>query len=623
MPHETFREYTEAVRQVADLAQVVGEVVQLRRAGRSLTGLCPFHQERSPSFHVDAGKGLYYCFGCGAGGDVFKFVMGVHGLEFTDAVHFLADRYGIQRPTRGPNREVEAAETRQRDRIFKALQLAHEWFVSKLTGPEGEGARRYLTGRGYDADDIHSLGLGFSTNTWDGLLRHLVGQHGFQPQELNEAGLVVPGQEGRGYYDRFRGRVIFPIRDSSGRLISFAGRSIDGSDPKYINGSETPVYDKGKTLYRLHDASAAMRKQGRAVVVEGYFDAISLARAGIGEAVAVCGTALGQAHARLLRRWAPQVVLFLDTDDAGRRAVHRALPVLLAEGLAVRIATTPGGKDPDDLARQGGAAAVEAALATADDLPAYLVREAHRSFDLRSLDGRVAAMEMVLGHLMHLESELARAEAASRVADGLGFDDGIVRQELRRAAQRRQKSIAADKLQNRRPTTALSTAESTLLRFLTQPHVAPDATREALLEAVPLDALSDLARVAVEHWRTSEQRGQACELRQLADGLPQADQAPLLALAFAQAEEPNWSEAAEAVSALQRTHIEAELRAVQARLESLARAGASADTVEADRLLQTKLDLGRQLQRLRQAPTTVSPERPPHLKGEMGEEAAI
>ncbi|MFN7966255.1 MAG: DNA primase [Acidobacteriota bacterium] len=623
MPHETFREYTEAVRQVADLAQVVGEVVQLRRAGRSLTGLCPFHQERSPSFHVDSGKGLYYCFGCGAGGDVFKFVMGVHGLEFADAVHFLADRHGIQRPTRGPNREQEAAETRQRDRIFKALQLAHEFFVAKLKGPEGEGARRYLAERGYDADAVQSLGLGFSVNSWDGLLRHLVGQHNFQPQELNDAGLVVPGQEGRGFYDRFRGRVIFPIRDSSGRLISFAGRSIDGSDPKYINGPETPVYDKGKTLYRLHDASNVMRTRGRAVVVEGYFDAISLARVGIGEAVAVCGTALGQAHARLLRRWAAQVVLFLDADEAGRRAVHRALPVLLAEGLAVRIATTPGGKDPDDLARQGGISAVEAALAEADDLPAYLVREARRTFDVVSLEGRVAAMEMVLGHLMHLGSELARAEAAARVADGLGFDDGIMRQELRRAAQHRQKSIAADKLQSRRATVVLSTAEATLLRFLTQPHIAPDATREALLDAVPMDSLTNLARLAADRWRAAEARGEACELRRLAEELPESDRAPLVALAFAQPDEPTWSEAAEAVSSLQVTQIEAELRAVQARLESLARAGASADPVEADRLLQTKLDLGRQLQRLRQAPPAVSPGRPPHPKGGMGEEAVI
>lgn len=621
MPHETFRDYTEAVRQVADLAQVVGEVVALRRAGRSLAGLCPFHQERSPSFQVDPQKGLYYCFGCGAGGDVFKFVMAVHGLEFADAVHFLAARHGIPKPVRTASRDADAAETRRRDRLFLALQRAHEWFIQKLRGPEGEGALRYLSGRGFTAAEATALGLGFAPNSWDGLLRHLVGQHAFQPEELADAGLLVPKDDGRGHYDRFRGRLIFPIRDSAGRLISFAGRALDGGDPKYINGPESPVYDKGKTLYRLHDAAPAMRKQGRAVVVEGYFDAISLARAGVTEAVAVCGTALGASHARLLRRWTPQVVLFLDADDAGRRAVHRAIPVLIAEGLSIRIANTPAGKDPDELARSGGSAAVESALATADDLPAFLVKEARRQFDLNSMEGRVAAMEMILGHLGHLSSELARAEAAAHVADGLGFEDGLIRQELRRAARRRQRSVAAAALEERRGSAALSTAEATLLRFLTEIHPAPDATRLALLDAVPVAVLSPVGRASVERWRAAEQAGQPWDLRRLIEALPETDREPLMAAAFSHGDDPGWREAAEAVSALQRTHIEAELRAVQARLELLARASPQAESAETDRWLQAKLELGKQLQRLRQAPSGELPRELSQPRGGLGEEA--
>jgi DNA primase len=570
MSQDTFRNYVESVRTTADLAQVVGEVVSLRRAGRGLTGLCPFHQEKTPSFHVDTGKGLFYCFGCGAGGGAFDFVMRVHGLEFVEAVHHLADRYGISRPA--PSRgDADSQQKSRRERIAQALTLAHEWFVGRLNSEAGAGARRYLSERGLDSSAQHRLGLGFAPASWDGLLRHLTRDHQFEVTELAEAGLVVPASDGSQARDRFRGRVIFPIRDSAGRLVSFAGRSFDGTDPKYINGPETSFYDKGRTLYRLHEAGPAMRRSGRGVVVEGYFDAMSLAAAGVEEVVAVCGTALGEAHAKLLRRWAPQVVLFLDSDEAGRRAVHRALPVLLAEGLAVRIAACPAGTDPDDLARKQGQGAVEAVLSSADDLPAFLVREARRSFDLSALDGRVAAMEMILGHLAMLDSELTRADAADRVAEGLGWDDELVRRELSRAARRRQRTVRATALNKTNKISSravgLNPAEAVLLRYLTSAAAAGESETLALLEMLPED-LSGLADAALGNWRAAKARGVHWGIRELAESLPESDRGEILALGFHPGDEPCKATAHAAVIAIRCTALKAQQNRIQERLKN-------------------------------------------------------
>lgn len=602
MAFESYREYTDAVRAAADLAQVVGDVVSLRRAGRSLTGLCPFHQERSPSFHVDPQKGLYYCFGCGAGGDVFKFVQAVHGLDFTAAVDFLAERYGIPRPSLGRNREQEAQQTRHRDRILKALSSAHEWFVARLMSADGGAARAYLHARGLDEGVVRRLGLGFAGTGWDGLLRHLGGTHGYEPTELVDAGLVVPRREGSGYYDRFRGRLILPIRDSSGRLVSFAGRALDAEEPKYINGPESVVYDKGRTLYRLHEAAAAMRASGRVVVVEGYFDAISLALAGVNEVVAVCGTALGPEHAKLLRRWAPQVVLMLDSDAAGRRAIHRALPIVLGAGLSVKIASSGADKDPDELARSGGVSAVEAALTKAADLAEFLVLEARRQFDLSALDGRVAAMEMVLGQLSHLASPLARSEAASRVADGLGFDDGLIREELQRAAKRRQVALTTTALEPRQAA-PLRPAEQELLRYLTTPRAEERDRLIAELTVLPPELLSPLMRRVLERLARSNVDQLDGGLRELTESLPDADQGPVLELAFVAGEEPSLDTAEAALVTLRREQLEARLKEIQARLQTLDRGAASDCDEEMDELLRKKQELGRQLHQLLNLPS--------------------
>ncbi len=590
-----FRDYVETVRGAMDIVQVVGEAVSLRKAGRSLVGLCPFHQEKTPSFHVDAAKGVYYCFGCGAGGDAFRFVMNLHNVDFSEAVGMIGDRLGLARPAaHGATAAQDAKEDRERRRALDALAEAQEYFgrvlAGTVPGTDAAAARAYLARRGFDLDKARAFGIGLSPSGWDGLLRHLVGR-GFQVDDAIRAGLAVPRTSGEGAYDRFRYRVTFPIRDAAGRIVSFGGRALGDEDPKYLNGPETQVYDKGRTLFRLHETAREIRDAGRAVIVEGYFDAVGLAAAGVPGVVAVCGTAFGPAHARLLRRYSERVVLLFDGDSAGRRAVHRALGPLLAEGFAVRIGAPPDGKDPDDLAREGGSAAVEACLAGAGDLPQYLVTEAKRDFDLVSLDGRVKALEMVLSHLCHLDSPLARAEAASRVAEGLGIDDELVRDELRRAARDRRRDIDARAARPLAPSQEgrLTAAEKVLIRYLVE--AAPNDGEEAdrILDEVPLDSLSPAARPVLERWAAARRAGEWPQLPVLAGSLAGPETTDILALVFAPGSPPGRTEARGAVAALRGFHLRDRLRRLQQQIQD------ARDPGEIERLLVEKAALGREM----------------------------
>ncbi len=576
-----------------DIVQVVGESVSLRKAGRSFVGLCPFHQEKTPSFHVDQGKGLYFCFGCGTGGDAFKFVMNFHQVEFSDAVRMIGDRLGIPRPA--PATAREAQDDKERRRALEALAEAQSYFEERLGSPAGTAAREYLARRGLSPEAARSFGIGFAPAGWDNLLRHLVTRN-FRQEEILRAGLVVPRPSGDGVYDRFRSRVTFPIRDTAGRIVSFGGRALGNEDPKYLNGPETPVYDKGRTLFRLHETAPEVRQSRRVVVVEGYFDAVSLAAAGVPGVVAVCGTAFGAHHAQLVRRYAEQVVLLFDGDSAGRRAAHRAVGPVLAAGLGLRVACPPDGQDPDDLAKTGGISAVEACLGAARDLPHFLVDEARTDFDLESLEGRVKALEMILGHLAQLESPLARADAAGRIAEGLGLDDQVVRDELRRAARERRREMgsagsAAPAAKARR----FTPAEADLLRFLVNTE-RPRTERDAIAAEIPLEALGPLARKVITRWIDAARSGSVVGLTELAEVVEPHEATHILALPFAQAPEPDLAAAHGAVDALRSDQLKAQRTALQ---DSILHA---ADAEEQDRLLREKLTAARREHALRHGP---------------------
>ncbi|HEY7728430.1 MAG TPA: DNA primase, partial [Candidatus Eisenbacteria bacterium] len=357
----------ERVRAAVDIVQIVGERVALKRVGRRYTGLCPFHQERTPSFTVNPEWQIWHCFGCGKGGDVFSFLMELDSLTFPEALGELAERAGIELA-----RRERAAGSELRDRLHQANALARDFFRAELLTPAGAGARDYLAGRGFEGEILERFEIGWAPDRWDGLLS-AIGKL-LPVKTLEEAGLVLRREGGSGHYDRFRNRVLFPVLTATGRVAGFGARALrPGDDPKYLNSPDTAVFRKGSLLFGLALARKSIRARKQVLVVEGYLDAMRLHRVGLDHAVGTCGTALTPEHARLLARLEPDVVLLYDGDDAGIRAADRALEPLLEAGLPIRVCTLPPGEDPDSFVRTKGASALRTLLEErALDVPAFL-----------------------------------------------------------------------------------------------------------------------------------------------------------------------------------------------------------------------------------------------------------
>ncbi len=359
------------LRSAADIVAVIGDHTKLRKAGRSWKGLCPFHNERTPSFTVDRDKGLYHCFGCGVGGDVIHFVRQIDRLDFPEAVEALASRFGVtipRRERRGPHQE-------RRDRLFEAVAAAQRLYAERLSHP-GNAAAKYLDSRNVPAELRLSLGLGYAPDAWDTLAKTLSGA--FPEDLLIEAGLLQPRGEGKGSgsYDRFRDRLLFVVKDERGRPVGFGGRALSPEgEPKYLNSPESPIFSKKRLLYGLFEAREAIRKNDRVVLVEGYFDHLALLRAGIQETVASMGTALTPEQAERLRRLCPRAIVCYDGDSAGRTATRGALSHLLALGFEAAVARLPGGEDPDDVLQREGPAALSRAIEEAPDCLTWLLED--------------------------------------------------------------------------------------------------------------------------------------------------------------------------------------------------------------------------------------------------------
>jgi len=382
------------LRSASDIVQVIGDHTALKKAGRSWKGLCPFHNERTPSFTVDRDKGLYHCFGCGAGGDVIRFVREIDRLDFPEAVEVLASRFGVtipRRQRRGPRED-------RRDRLFEALAAAQRFYAQRLARPDN-AAERYLVERGVPKEMWTALGLGHAPDAWDSISKALSGAY---PEDLLiEAGLLQPRAEGKGAYDRFRDRLLFVVRDERGRPVGFGGRALSpGGEPKYLNSPESPVFSKKRLLYGLFEAREAIRRSDRVVLVEGYFDHLALVRAGVAETVASMGTALTPEQAEKLKRLCPRAVVCYDGDSAGRKATHGALQLLLAQGFETRVARLPEGEDPDDLLRREGPEAVARRIDEAPDFLAWLledVRPDEPGLASSEKRERIARIQEVLG----------------------------------------------------------------------------------------------------------------------------------------------------------------------------------------------------------------------------------
>ena len=422
----------EAVKERADIVDVVGEHVVLKKKGREYVGICPFHDDTSPSMTVSPAKQFYYCFSCGAGGNAIKFLMEHQRQSFSDVVLELARKYQLPIETLdGPQQERLRKQLSRREQLHRVLTLAAGWFRSQLRAPEGAAALTYLReGRGLSEATLEGFELGFAPDRWDGLLSHLQQVEGLGPELLEEAGLVVPrkgasSQDGRGFYDRFRGRVMVPIKDRQGRVIGFGGRSLDGGEPKYLNSPETEVFEKGKHLFGLDKAAAAIRKDDRAVVVEGYFDVIALHAAGITNAVASLGTALSSQQITQLCRCCEgrRMVLNFDSDGAGVRAAQRAIgeveQLALQGQLELRVLQLPSGKDPDEFLKSQGAGDYRALL---DQAPLWLdwqIDQVLEGRDLARPDQFQLAVTALVALLGKLPQSAVRSHYLQRVAERL------------------------------------------------------------------------------------------------------------------------------------------------------------------------------------------------------------
>jgi len=471
-------DFVEQLKSSIDIVKVVGEYVRLRRVGSTgrYLGLCPFHQEKTPSFNVHQSRQFYKCFGCGAGGDALKFVMEVDGLTFPEALKLLAERNGIPMPKRN---EYSDADSRLRGALIEMHTRAAELYQAGLRGPQGAEARAYLARRGVSPEIIDAFQLGYSDPAGQALTHRLTEER-FSPEQLEASGLVRRRNEGAGFYDAFRGRLMFPIHNESGKVIAFGGRAMrDDDQPKYLNSPETPIYRKTSTLYNLHRAREAMRRSNRAVLVEGYMDVIGAYAADVREVVASCGTALTNPQVRAIHRHADTVVVNFDPDDAGSNAAERAIQLLLDESLHVRVLTLDGGLDPDEYVKHNGAEAYRARLDAAPGYFHWLADRARARFDMRSADGRMDAFKFLLPAVQKISDKLERAAVANDIAGYLGVDPGLVLDQFKKAATERRGALPDTPPS--RPRVEIPALE----RILVQALVSSDETRREILPRLP------------------------------------------------------------------------------------------------------------------------------------------
>ena len=419
------------IRTAADIVDIVSEAVILKKSGKNYLGLCPFHQEKTPSFTVSPDKQIFHCFGCNEGGNVFSFLMKHQGITFPEAVRALARRYGIDLPREEMSPEQEKAES-HRQRLLSANAAAAAFFQQCLTGGrQGEAARTYVGGRGLTGEILEMFKIGYAPDGWDHLVNHLERKQ--VPLDVAEqAGLVVKKQNG-GYYDRFRNRIIFPITDVSGRIVAFGGRVMDESLPKYLNSPETPLYNKRRVLYGLAEARQKCRETGVVYITEGYMDFLAVYRHGIENVVATLGTAMTVEHLRLLKGYVTKAVMVFDADEAGIKAARRGIDLFSQEkGIKPFVLSLPQGHDPDSFLRQHGAERFQQVAAKAKDAVVYLMDEAVARFGL-SVDGKLRAMADMEPVLAAIDDELARSLYVKELAERLGIEERAVRERVTKA----------------------------------------------------------------------------------------------------------------------------------------------------------------------------------------------
>ncbi|HEX3702200.1 MAG TPA: DNA primase [Vicinamibacterales bacterium] len=575
--------FIDDLRLQANIVQVVQEYVPLKRAGTTYKGLCPFHSEKSPSFNVNPDKGFFHCFGCGVGGDVFKFLELHEKVGFQDAVRMLATKFGVSLPEPVEGADDDARrDSARREALLKAHEVAAAYFREQLAAPAGARARQQLKERGVTGATIEQLGLGYAPQARDGLKARLLAQ-GFAQALLLQSGLVAQRDSGE-VVDRFRHRLMVPIARDTGSIIAFGGRQMDPDQggPKYLNSPETPIYSKGRTLYGLHLTKPGIRKLGYAVLVEGYFDFAQVFQSDAAPVVASCGTALTTQQAQLLRRFTTKIVLSYDPDAAGQGAAARSCELLVSEGFDVNVVVLDKGEDPDTFIRRNGGDRYRERLRGSRPYLEYLLDQAAAGIDFTRDEGRRHFLGRMLTVAAGIPEATARDQFADRIAHKARITEEVVRAEIRKAAVSRRTSLTARELP---PAGQMKDAEKALIWGLI--HNAGDAL-DALAELDEDDLASLAGREIFEVARSLHDQPPAA----LPSGLLQRLSTVNVQLVTSIAAHPHPpAPPAECARAIKRLRWDRERAAIQREIDRLQALGAGQHGHEIDALWQKKKDL--------------------------------
>jgi DNA primase len=497
------------IKNTANIVDIVSEVVHLKKTGKNFVGLCPFHSEKTPSFTVSPEKQIFYCFGCGAGGNVFSFLMKNQGLGFPEAARWLADRYGIEIPTQYLTPE-QKRRFDERESLLEINRQAVEFFKQALhRRPSGQAAMNYLNKRGLSADVIDRFNVGYAPKGWDNLLNFFA-KKAVPLGRLEKSGLFLPKKDGRGYYDRFRDRIIFPIMDVNQAVIGFGGRVMDDSLPKYLNSPETILYNKSRSLYGLQFAKEKCGKYNTVHIVEGYLDLLTLHQFGFENTVATLGTALTADHVRMLSRYFPRMILVYDSDEAGIRSALRCIDIFWKEHADfsrgdvfqedkadTHILVLPDGHDPDSYLRKEGAESFSQAAGRAPGIVTFLIEQSIRKHGLAT-EGKIRVVADLQGPLAAINDTVARALYVKQLAERIGIEENIVLEKVRAQAAAKEKNdlrFGKDD-ENQRGSRLEQKIIAMMLQF---PAILPEIRKYNVVEFIENKHLKAIGQAALEH----------------------------------------------------------------------------------------------------------------------------
>ena len=581
-------DFVDKVRAAVDIVALVSESVPLKKAGRKYRGLCPFHPEKTPSFYLDDSKGLFYCFGCQAGGDAFRFVMMRENVEFLEAARILAKKLGVSVPEARPGRPSE------REALLAAHRAAAEFYHQTLkTRPEARAAREYLATRGITAETIDRLELGFAPDTWDALKGRLVSK-GFATALLVAGGLLSQKEGRSSTYDRFRNRLVFPIRGLTGDVVGLGGRIIGKGEPKYLNSAETAIYNKRDHLFGLDMTRQGIRDTGEAVVVEGYFDFATLFQAGVSNVVATLGTAFAEEQVALLRRFTEKVVINYDPDTAGASATRRSIDLLLSQGFKVRVLQLEGGLDPDDFVRKRSVETYRERLAEAPRYFEYLVARAAAGKDLSDYEAKSAVVKEVLPVIAQVPDRIERSGQINALAEKLGIDDALMLAEIRDSLLRSPAPVRVAATSGRSTPAArrnqapILESEARLVRALLE---SSDLCGELLSKLQPEDMTGSLKEMI----RAIEALGKAnaeVSYASLSEVLEEPARSVLAGLAMKPEPVVSREEALRCVDSIRLRRLRQERDVLQQKMEK------EPDTARLDDLMRRKMNVSRQIDSL-------------------------